>query len=64
MGFGVWAPASLKLMLEVMEYGNGAAPGLAENPFTDADHAALMKELDWLEEVRAAYAEEKPDDPE
>ncbi len=58
------SPASLKLLLEVLEYGNGAAPEPAENPFTDADHAALMKELDWLEEVRAAYAGEASHDPE
>ena len=56
------APASLKLLLEVLEYGGDSEQPSAENPFTDEDHAALMKELDWLDEVRAAYGEETSND--
>lgn len=52
------SPASLKLLLEVLEYGGDLEQSSAENPFTDEDHAELMKELDWLEKVRAAYGEE------
>ena len=56
------SPASLKLLLEVLEYNGGSEQSPAENPFTDEDHAVLMKELDWLDEVRAAHSEETSDD--
>jgi hypothetical protein len=56
------SPASLKLLLEVLEYGGESEQPSAENPFTDEDHAALMKELDWLDEVRVAYGEETSND--
>ncbi len=56
-------PQSLKLLLEVMEYGGGSEQAPVENPHTDDDYSVLMKELDWLEEVRAAHSEEVSDDP-
>lgn len=56
------SPASLKLLLEVLENGGVSEQSLEENLFTDEDHAALMKELDWLDEVRAAHSEEASDD--
>lgn len=57
-------PQSLKLLLEVMEYSGGSDQPPAENPFTDEDHVVLMKELDWLDEVRAAHSAGNSDDPE
>lgn len=48
------SPASLKLLLEVMDDGGGSGQSPTENPFTDDDYASLMEELDWLETVREA----------
>lgn len=56
------SPASLKLILEILRYIDESEQSLVENPFTDEDHAALMKELDWLDEARAARAGETSDD--
>lgn len=58
------SPSSLKLLLEVIDYAGGPDQSPAENPFTDEDHAELMKELSWLDEVRAALEGEASDDPE
>jgi len=57
-------PQSLKLLLDVVEGTQGSNPAPAENPFTDEDHAVLMRELDWLDDVRAAHTAEASDDPE
>lgn len=58
------SPSSLKLLLEVLEYGGGSGQAPTENPFTDEDHAEFMKELDWLDEVRMAREWETSDDTE
>lgn len=58
------SPSSLKLLLDVIDYAGGTDQSPAENPFTDEDHAELMKELRWLDEVRAAHDMEAKDDTE
>ena len=56
------SPASLKLLLEVLECGGEAERSSEENPFSDEDYRTLMKDLGWLEKVRAAHGEEVADD--
>lgn len=58
------SPSSLKLLLEVIDYAGGSEQSPAENPFTDEDHAELMKELSWLDDVRVAHGMEAHDDTE
>lgn len=45
-----------------MEYSGGSDQPPAENPFTDENHTEGMKELDWLDKVRAAHSAEVSDD--
>ncbi len=58
------SPQSLRLLLEVLEHSGGSPQAPSENPFTDEDHATLMAEMDWLDEVRAAFSQDVVDDTE
>ena len=49
-------PQSLRLLLELLENRGGSNQEPIANPFTDEDLAVLLKELDWLDEVRAVLA--------
>lgn len=41
--------------------GDDYQPGSPESAFNDDDHASLMEELGWLDEVRNAHTKEKSD---
>ncbi len=49
-------PQSLKLLIDLMKDAEGTTTAVAEAPFDDDDYAALMEELDWLDEVRQAHS--------
>lgn len=54
-------PQSLKLLMDLFKEREGANAIGVSNEFSDDDHAALMEELSWLEEVREAHEAESSD---
>lgn len=50
-------PQSLKLLLEVLRYGDDPDEQPPSQELSDEDYKALLDEADWIEEARDAHKE-------